>query len=83
MGGPRLRILELLNERELCVAEIVAAANDEFSTVPPTAAHFARRRIGKPPSSGDHLYYTLADRHVADLIRNALAHASELEDGPA
>jgi ArsR family transcriptional regulator len=31
--------------------------------------------------AGTHLYYALADRHVAGLIYNALAHAAELEGG--
>jgi DNA-binding transcriptional ArsR family regulator len=26
---------------------------------------------------GNHIYYALADRHVVDLILNALAHATE------
>jgi len=31
---------------------------------------------------GTHLIYALADRHVAGLIKNALAHACELEAAP-
>jgi ArsR family transcriptional regulator len=80
--APRLRILELLKKRELCVTEIVAAANEKFSTVSQrlrilrTEGLIVRRR------AGNHLIYALADRHVADLIKNALAHAIEL-DGKA
>ncbi len=84
MGDPaRLRILCLLADRELCVSEIVAAVSDKFSTVSQrlrilrTEGLIVRRR------GGTHLYYALADRHVADLIHNALAHAAELEAGPA
>src|SRR5471030_1174212 len=64
--APRLRILELLKEGELCVTEIVAAANDKFSTVSQrlrilrTEGLIIRRR------EGNHLFYALADRHVAD-----------------
>jgi ArsR family transcriptional regulator, lead/cadmium/zinc/bismuth-responsive transcriptional repressor len=81
--APRLRILELLKKGELCVTEIVAAANEKFSTVSQrlrilrTEGLIVRRR------AGNHLIYTLADRHVADLIQNALAHALELEANPA
>lgn len=81
--APRLRILELLKKGELCVTEIVAAANDRFSTVSQrlrilrTEGLIVRRR------KGNHLIYALADRHVADLIQNALAHALELEAKPA
>jgi ArsR family transcriptional regulator len=32
---------------------------------------------------GNHLYYALTDRHVVDLILNALAHADELGVAPA
>jgi DNA-binding transcriptional ArsR family regulator len=81
--APRLRILELLKKGELCVTEIVAAANDKFSTVSQrlrilrTEGLIVRRR------KGNHLIYALADRHVADLIQNALAHALELDANPA
>jgi ArsR family transcriptional regulator len=81
--APRLRILELLKKGELCVTEIVAAANEKFSTVSQrlrilrTEGLIVRRR------QGNHLIYALADRHVADLIQNALAHALELDGGPA
>jgi ArsR family transcriptional regulator len=79
----RLQILRLLAEKELCVTEIVAAGGDKFSTVSQrlrilrTEGLIVRRR------EGTHIYYALADRHVADLIHNALAHAAELEAGSA
>jgi ArsR family transcriptional regulator, lead/cadmium/zinc/bismuth-responsive transcriptional repressor len=81
--SPRLRILELLERGELCVTEIVAAVNEKFSTVSQrlrvlrTEGLIVRRR------KGNHLIYALADRHVADLIQNALAHAVELDVRPA
>jgi ArsR family transcriptional regulator len=79
----RLRILEMLKKGEMCVTEIVAAANEKFSTISQrlrilrTEGLVARRR------RGNHLIYALADRHVADLIQNALAHAHELDANPA
>ena len=81
--APRLRILVLLKKGELCVTEIVASANEKFSTVSQrlrilrTEGLIIRRR------EGNHLFYALADRHVADLIQNALAHAVELDANPA
>ncbi len=80
--APRLRILTMLARREWCVTEIVEALNDKFSTVSQrlrvlrTEGLIVRRR------QGTHIYYALADRHVADLIHNALEHAAELEAGP-
>jgi DNA-binding transcriptional ArsR family regulator len=81
--APRLRILQLLKQGEMCVTEIVSAANNKFSTVSQrlrilrTEGLIVRRR------EGTHLIYALADRHVADLIQNALAHALELDANPA
>jgi ArsR family transcriptional regulator, lead/cadmium/zinc/bismuth-responsive transcriptional repressor len=81
--APRLRLLDLLKHREMCVTAMVAAVNEKFSTVSQrlrilrTEGLLIRRR------EGNHLFYALADRHVADLIRNALAHAHELDAAPA
>lgn len=81
--GPRLQILEMLAAGESCVTEIVERFEEKFSTVSQrlrilrTEGLVARRR------KGTHLFYALADRHVADLIRNALEHAAELEGTPA
>jgi ArsR family transcriptional regulator len=81
--APRLQILELLKKGEMCVSEILAAANEKFSTISQrlrilrTEALVVRRR------RGNHLIYALADRHVADLIQNALAHALEFDANPA
>jgi DNA-binding transcriptional ArsR family regulator len=80
MGDPsRLRILDLLVHGELCVTEIVAALGEKFSTVSQRlkllrdAGLILRRR------SGNHIHYALADRHVVDLLHNALAHAAEMK----
>jgi ArsR family transcriptional regulator len=76
--APRLRLLSLLTKGERCVSELVAALDENFSTVSQrlrvlrTEGLVARRR------EGTHLYYALADRHVLDLLRNALDHAAEL-----
>ncbi|MFO0849821.1 MAG: helix-turn-helix domain-containing protein [Gemmataceae bacterium] len=76
--GPRLRLLHLLAAGEGCVTELV---EDSGRSSPPCPSGcrvlrseglVARRRVGL------HVYYSLADRHVADLVANALAHAGEL-----
>ena len=80
--APRLRILELLRDRELCVTEIVAAVGEKFSTVSQRLRILHREGLLARRRDGNHLYYALADRHVADLILNALAHANELNALP-
>jgi ArsR family transcriptional regulator, lead/cadmium/zinc/bismuth-responsive transcriptional repressor len=81
--GPRLRILDLLKARELCVTEIVAAVGEKFSTVSQRLRILRNEGLVSRRRDGNHLYYGLRDRHVADLILNALAHANELSAAPA
>lgn len=73
----RLRLLERLAGGEWCVTELAQAAGTGLSSVSQqlrllrTEHIVTRRRVGK------HIYYSLADGHVTDLIRNALEHAAE------
>src|SRR5262249_8666719 len=73
----RLQILRLLIERELCVTEIVAALDEKFSTVSQRLRILRAERLVVRRREGTHIFYALADRHVADLIHNALAHSEE------
>jgi len=81
--APRLRILDLLKNRELCVTEIVAAVGERFSTVSQRIRILRQEGLIVRRRDGNHMYYALSDRHVADLILNALAHANELIAAPA
>jgi DNA-binding transcriptional ArsR family regulator len=84
MGDPaRLRILDLLKQREQCVTEIVAAVGEKFTTVSQRLRLLRAEGLIVRRREGNHLFYALADRHVVDLILNALAHATELDAGPA
>jgi ArsR family transcriptional regulator, lead/cadmium/zinc/bismuth-responsive transcriptional repressor len=81
--GPRLRVLDLLKQGELCVTEIVSAVHEKFSTVSQRLRILRGEGLIVRRRAGNHIYYALADRHVADLIVNALAHANELNAAPA
>src|SRR5438477_55743 len=76
---PRLRLIQFLTGGEWCVTEIVAAVGEKFSTVSQRLRVLRTEGLVTRRRQGNHLYYALADRHVADLIHNALAHAAELE----
>lgn len=73
----RLRLLALLADGERCVTEMADAVEATLSTVSQrlrvlrTEGLLVRRREGK------HVFYSLADGHVADLIASALEHAEE------
>jgi DNA-binding transcriptional ArsR family regulator len=79
----RLRVLELLKHGERCVTEIVAAVNEKFSTVSQRLRLLRGEGLIVRRREGTHIFYALADRHVAELIQNARAHADELEANPA
>lgn len=73
----RLKLLARLANGEWCVTELAQAAGLPMSTVSQqlrtlrTENLVVRRRVTK------HIFYALADDHVTDLIREALAHAAE------
>jgi ArsR family transcriptional regulator len=78
MGDPpRLRLLEMLSRGPCCVSEIVQSSGDKFSTVSQRLRVLRDQRLILRRREGSHIYYSLADRHVADLIHNALEHAAE------
>lgn len=75
----RLRLLAELDRGERCVTDLAALTGEGMSTVSQrlkvlrAAGLVARRRDHK------HILYSLADVHIAQLIRSALDHAGELE----
>lgn len=79
--APRLRLLELLMAGECCVTALVDASQEKFSTVSQRLRLLRGEGLVLRRRAGTHIYYALADRHVADLIRNALDHAGALESG--
>lgn len=81
--APRLRLLDLLKAGELCVSEIASASGEKLSTVSQRLRLLRQEGLVARRRDGNHLYYALADRHVADLILTALEHARELDAAPA
>lgn len=74
----RLRILYLLLRGEVCAGEIVTATGEKFSTVSQRLRILRSEGLVSRRRDGSHIYYTLADAHVKNLVSNALAHAGEL-----
>jgi ArsR family transcriptional regulator len=79
MGDPqRLALLQHLGGGELCVSELVAASGEKFPTVSARLRILRTEGLIRRRRNGLHVFYTLADAHVAGLVSNALAHADEL-----
>jgi len=74
---PRLRLLAILAQGELCVSEIAEIDDDGLSTVSQRLRVLRSADLVSRRRDGQHILYGLADQHIGELISNALAHASE------
>lgn len=75
-GDPsRLRVLDLLRGGERCVTELIEATGVKPSTLSQQLKLLRMEDLVISRRSGKHLFYSLADRHISDLLDNVLAHA--------
>jgi DNA-binding transcriptional ArsR family regulator len=80
-GDPaRLRLLETLGREECCVSALAQASGEGMSTVSQRLRLLRSQGLVSRRREGRHVYYRLADDHVAVLIQNALEHACEPHD---
>lgn len=73
----RLLTLEMLMGREACVTELAEATGERVSTVSHRLRLLRSEGLVQRRRDGRHIYYTLADDHVLELVQNALEHATE------
>jgi ArsR family transcriptional regulator len=74
----RLSLVELISQGEVCVAELVAATGANESTVSQRLRTLRDRRVVSTRRDGKHVYYTLADEHVRELVDAVLDHVDHL-----
>jgi len=72
-----LKLLYRLCDGEWCVTELADAAGVGLSTVSQQLRLLRAERIVMRRRAGKHIFYSLADTHVSDLIKSAIEHASE------
>ena len=75
--GARLRILAHLLDGERCVGDLAELEGEALSTISQRLRVLRIENIIVRRRQGKHVNYALADRHVRDLVTNALAHADE------
>lgn len=73
----RLRIVEALADRELCVCDLAAVVGASQSTVSHHLRQLRQMRIVRYRKDGRMAYYHLDDDHVVTLFRTALDHVRE------
>ncbi|MBA3503229.1 MAG: metalloregulator ArsR/SmtB family transcription factor [Myxococcota bacterium] len=76
----RLRLIEHLGRGgECCVTELANESGQKMSTLSQQLRVLKAERIVKNRRDGKHIYYSLADDHVRELVEAALRHAAEGE----
>ena len=73
----RLRLLEALADRELCVCDLAAVAGVSESAVSHHLRLLRQLRIVRFRKEGRMAYYRLDDEHVAEIVSSGLKHARE------
>ena len=73
----RLRLIEQLGQGERCVTELAKASGQKMSTLSQQLRVLRAERIVKHRRDGKHIYYSLVDDHVRELVEAALRHAAE------
>ena len=76
----RLRLLSLLAQREMCVTELTDCLKDNLPAISQRLKLLRAERIVVTRRQGKHIYYRLADSHIAHLIADGLAHGEELDE---
>ncbi|MDJ0923126.1 MAG: metalloregulator ArsR/SmtB family transcription factor [Acidimicrobiia bacterium] len=74
----RLRILDLMRDGEVCVTQLAEVTGAAVSTVSQRLRVLRERNLVNARRQGKHIYYSLADEHVINLVQVGLAHALEV-----
>lgn len=73
----RLRIVEALADRELCVCDLAAVVGSSASSVSHHLRQLRQLKLVRYRREGRMAYYRLDDEHVEELLRIGLEHARE------
>ncbi|MEM7179687.1 MAG: metalloregulator ArsR/SmtB family transcription factor [Spirochaetota bacterium] len=73
----RLKLLQYIAHKEACVTEIAQYSGEGLSTVSQRLKLLRFEGLVKRRREGKHLYYSLTDSHIYNLMQNALEHVTE------
>lgn len=74
----RLRIAYSLTlEAEMCVCDVAAVIQSSSATASHHLRYLREHSLAKSERRGKMVYYSLADKHVVDLVKIAHEHAAE------
>ena len=70
----RLRIIHLLARNELCVHEIASLLEISQSALSHQLKILRQQKLVKPRKEGKHVYYSLSDEYIIEIIKSGLEH---------
>lgn len=70
----RIKILSILYHKELCVCELVEILAMNQSAISHQLRVLRAAKIVKSRKEGKHIFYSLDDDHVRELLRDGLEH---------
>ena len=73
----RIKILTALDKEELCVCEISERLSMTDSAVSHQLKILKNADLVRSERRGKHIFYSLADTHVRDIIEKAIEHIQE------
>ncbi len=78
-GDPtRLRILEALSQKEMCVSDLVSLLDVSQSAISHQLAYLKSSNLVKANKDGKNVYYRIADDHIKIILEYGLEHISEV-----
>jgi DNA-binding transcriptional ArsR family regulator len=75
----RLRLMEILTRQEACVGDIAETMGERISTISERLRRLRDAGMVASRREGKHRFYSVADRHITELVLNSLSHAVEAE----
>ena len=75
----RLRLMEILSRQEACVGDIAETMGERISTISERLRRLRDAGLVASRRQGKHRFYSVVDRHIAELVLNSLSHAVEDE----
>jgi ArsR family transcriptional regulator, lead/cadmium/zinc/bismuth-responsive transcriptional repressor len=73
----RLRLLARLTNHEVCVTELAELEDENVTTISARLKTLHGVRLVKRRREAKHIYYSLSDNHVLQLVESAIEHAAE------
>jgi ArsR family transcriptional regulator len=69
--------MELLFDGPHCVSELAQETEQSMSLISQRLKILYQAKLLKRERTGKHIYYSLSDAHIVELLRNAFDHAEE------